>query len=128
MLAAALGLTLATAGLSPNLYALVAAMSVAGLFIAPALTTAYLIADESATPDTRTQAGAWVNTAFNTGSSGGTAAVGLLVDRLPLALCFAVAAAPALLSTVTALGRPAALATAIPPGSPSAGEQAPNAR
>jgi MFS family permease len=106
MLAAGLGLILATAGLSPNLYVLVAVMSAAGLFVAPALTTAYLIADESAAPDTRTQAGAWVNTAFNTGSSGGTAAVGLLVGRLPLALCFAVAAAPALLSAVTVLGRP----------------------
>ena len=106
MLAAGLGLILATAGLSPNLYVLVAVMSAAGLFVAPALTTAYLIADESAAPDARTQAGAWVNTAFNTGSSGGTAAVGLLLGRLPLALCFAVAAAPALLSAVTALGRP----------------------
>lgn len=95
VVAAALGATLMVAGLSPHLYVLIALAAVAGLFVAPALTTAYLIADESVDDARRTQAGAWVNTAFNAGSSGGTALVGLLVDRLPLALCFALAAAPA---------------------------------
>ncbi|SNS40485.1 Predicted arabinose efflux permease, MFS family [Streptosporangium subroseum] len=104
-LAAALGLTLAAAGFSPNLYVLAAVAGVAGLFVAPALTTAYLLADESAAPQNRTRAGAWVNTAFNIGASSGTAAIGLLVGNLPLALCFVVAAAPALLSAVMALGR-----------------------
>ncbi|MFI6605380.1 MFS transporter [Streptomyces sp. NPDC050507] len=96
VVAAALGAALMVAGVSPHLYVLVAVVAVAGLFVAPALTTAYLIADESVDAARRTQAGAWVNTAFNAGSSGGTAVVGLLVDRLPLALCFALAAAPAL--------------------------------
>ncbi|WP_326590471.1 MFS transporter [Streptomyces brevispora] len=95
--AAGMGAALMVAGLSPRLYVLVAVVAVAGLFVAPVLTTAYLIADESVDAARRTQAGAWVNTAFNAGSSGGTAAVGLLVGRLPLALCFALAAAPALL-------------------------------
>lgn len=94
--AAALGAVVMVAGVSPHLYVLVAVVAVAGLFVAPALTIAYLIADESVDAARRTQAGAWVNTAFNAGASGGTAAVGLLVDRLPLALCFALAAAPAL--------------------------------
>ncbi|AWS43367.1 MFS transporter [Streptosporangium sp. 'caverna'] len=106
VLAAALGLTLAAAGLSPNLYVLVAVVGVAGLFVAPVLTTAYLLADESAAPHNRTRAGAWVNTAFNTGSSSGTATIGLLVGSLPLALCFAVVAVPPLLAAATALGRP----------------------
>jgi predicted MFS family arabinose efflux permease len=105
VLAVALGLALAAAGFSPNLYVLVAAVGVAGLFVAPALTTAYLLADESATPRNRTRASAWVNTAFNTGTSGGTAVVGLLVGSLPLPLCFVIAAAPALLPAATALGR-----------------------
>lgn len=96
VVAAALGATLLVAGVSPHLYVLIALVAVAGLFVAPALTTAYLIADESVDAARRTQAGAWVNTAFNAGASGGTAVVGLLVDRLPLALCFALAAAPAL--------------------------------
>ncbi|WP_405151865.1 MFS transporter [Sphaerisporangium sp. NBC_01403] len=106
LLAAALGLALAVAGLAPNVYALMAVLFVAGVFTAPALTTGYLLADESAAPEHRTQAGAWVNTAFNTGFSGGNAAAGLLASRLPLALCFSIAAIPALLSTTTTLRRP----------------------
>ncbi|MEU4832283.1 MFS transporter [Streptosporangium sp. NPDC023615] len=101
VLATALGLTLAATGLSPNLYVLVAMVGVAGLFVAPALTTAYLLADESAAPHNRTRAGAWVNTAFNTGASSGTATIGLLVGGLPLALCFVIAAVPPLLAAAT---------------------------
>jgi predicted MFS family arabinose efflux permease len=104
-LAAALGLILAVTGLSPRPYVLIAWVGVGGLFVAPALTTAYLIADESVSPAARTQAGAWVNTAFNAGSAGATAATGWLVGRLPLTLCFALAAAPAVLSAATVLDR-----------------------
>ncbi|MEU9749417.1 MFS transporter [Streptomyces niveus] len=103
LICAALGAALAAAGLAPNVYALGAAAAVAGLFVAPALTTAYLIADESAAPDARTQAGAWVNTAVNAGSSGGTALVGVLVGRLPLSLCFVLVAAPALVCAAVTL-------------------------
>ncbi|WP_407547699.1 MFS transporter [Streptomyces sp. Pv4-95] len=114
-LAAALGLTLATTGLSPHPYALIAWAGLGGLFIAPALTTAYLIVDEAAGPANRIQAGAWVNTAFNAGSSGATAATGLAVGHLPLPMCFAVAAAPAILSAATAVNRsrPAALTAVL---------------
>ncbi|MGW7709273.1 MFS transporter [Streptomyces sp. NPDC054771] len=97
LLAAGLGVAVVGAGLSPGVYVLAALAAVAGLFVAPALTTAYLIADESVGAGSRTQAGAWVNTAVNAGSSVGAAAAGLLVDRLPPAVCFAVAAVPALL-------------------------------
>ncbi|MEU6018103.1 MFS transporter [Streptomyces sp. NPDC047515] len=90
--AVGLGLTMAVAGLSPDVYVLVAVVAAAGAFVAPALTTAYLVADGSVGEGSRTQAGAWVNTAVNAGSSVGAAAVGLLVDRLPPAACFAVAA------------------------------------
>lgn len=106
VLTAVLSLILATAGLSPNLYVLVAVVGTAGLCVAPALATAYLVADEFAAPDSRTRAGAWINTAFNAGSSAGTAAVGLLVGRLPLAVCFALAAAPALLSAAASAPGP----------------------
>ncbi|MFH8473465.1 MFS transporter [Streptomyces sp. NPDC018000] len=95
--AAGLGVAMVVAGMSPNVYVLVAVVTAAGVFVAPALTTAYLVADESVEADSRTQAGAWVNTGVNAGSSVGAAAVGLLVDRLPTAVCFAVAAVPALL-------------------------------
>ncbi|MEO3749198.1 MFS transporter [Streptomyces sp. B6B3] len=104
--AAGLGLVVAAAGLSAHPHALVGWAALGGLFVAPALTTAYLIADECAGPDTRTRAGAWVNTAFNAGASGAAAATGLLVGRLPLPACFALAAAPALLSAATALRAP----------------------
>ncbi|MFF9350032.1 MFS transporter [Streptomyces sp. NPDC014734] len=95
--AVGLGAAMVLAGLSPGVYALVAVVAVAGVFVAPALTTAYLVADESVDPAVRTQAGAWVNTAVNAGTSVGTAVVGLLVDRLSPAVCFALAAVPALL-------------------------------
>ncbi|GAA0351959.1 MFS transporter [Actinoallomurus spadix] len=110
LLTAAVAAPLAVAGAAPDLYVLSAVAGVAGLFVAPALTTAYLLAEESAAPGGRTRAGTWVNTAFNTGSSAGAAAVGQLVGRLPLGWCFAAAAAPALLLALTALarrGRPA---------------------
>ncbi|WP_434095636.1 MFS transporter [Streptomyces griseus] len=102
-LAAALGLSLAAMGVSPHPFMLIAGAAIGGLFVAPALTTAYLIADECADPAGRTRAGAWVNTSFNAGSAGATAAVGLLVGRLPLPMCFALAAVPVVLSATTVL-------------------------
>ncbi|MCO5969871.1 MFS transporter [Actinoallomurus soli] len=105
LLTTALAVPLAVAGVAPGLYVLSAVACVAGLFVAPALTTAYLLAEESAAPGGRTRAGTWVNTAFNAGSSAGAAAVGQLVGRLPLGWCFAAAAAPALLLALTALAR-----------------------
>ncbi len=100
-----LGLVLAAAGLAPGLWTLTAAMACAGAFIAPALTTAYLLADESAPESARTRAGAWVNMAVNSGSSGGAMAAGLLIGRLPLPLCFTLAGGTALVAAVAAGGR-----------------------
>lgn len=97
-LTAGLGLALAVAGLAPGLATLTAAVVCAGFFVAPALTTAYLVADESAAPGARVQAGAWVNTAVNAGISTGAAAAGLLVGRLPLEAGFALAGGAALLA------------------------------
>ncbi|MFE9951217.1 MFS transporter [Streptomyces sp. NPDC005531] len=106
VLGTALGVSSVAAGVSPNVYVLVAVVAAAGLFVAPAITTAYLIADESVGAGSRTQAGSWVNTALNAGSSGGTAAVGLLVGRLPLTVCFTLAAAaPVLLCAAFAFSR-----------------------
>ncbi|MGW1215633.1 MFS transporter [Streptomyces sp. NPDC002499] len=110
-LAAGLGLTLAAAGLAPGLWTLAAAVACAGVFVAPALTTAYLLADETAAPGARTRAGAWINTGVNAGSSGGAMAAGLLVGRLPLGACFVVAGAAVLAPTVLTLLRP----TSSPP-------------
>ena len=96
-------LALPLAGLSPNVQVLAAVVGATGLFVSPALATAYLIADESAAPDARTRAGAWVNSAVNGGSSGGTAVAGLLLGRLPLAACFGVAALPVVSAAVLVL-------------------------
>ncbi|MGW1191113.1 MFS transporter [Streptomyces sp. NPDC002559] len=106
--AVGLGAALAVAGLSPDVYVLAGVVAAAGVFVAPALTTAYLVADESVAEGVRTRAGAWVNTAVNAGSSVGTAAVGLLVDRLSPVVCFAVAAVPALLCAAVVFRAPAA--------------------
>ncbi|MFF7438653.1 MFS transporter [Streptomyces sp. NPDC008122] len=103
VLALGLGAVLAVAGLSPHPYALVGWVALGGLFVAPALTSAYLLADESVGEERRTRAGAWVNTAFNAGTTAATAGAGLLVGRLPLPLCFALAALPAVLAAVGTL-------------------------
>ncbi len=115
-LAVGLGLCLAAAGLAPGVITLAVAVACAGLFVAPALTTAYLIADESAAPGFRTRAGAWCNTAVNAGLSAGAAAVGLLVERLPLPVCFAVSGAVAVAAALVpgrrrdrSAGRPGAV-------------------
>ncbi|MFJ4003026.1 MFS transporter [Streptomyces sp. NPDC090023] len=96
--AVALGLTIAVAGLAPGVLTLAVAMAGAGAFIAPTLTTAYLLADESASASDRTRAGAWVNMAVNAGSSAGGLTTGALLGHLPLPLCFALTGATALAS------------------------------
>ncbi|MFF7052232.1 MFS transporter [Streptomyces griseorubiginosus] len=105
-----LGLALLGAGFAPGLGTLALFLSGAGFFVSPALTTAYLIADEAVAPEARTRAGAWVNTAVNAGSTGGTALAGALAGRLPVAVCFAVtggvvAVAAALVMAQGARGR-----------------------
>ncbi|NEB90539.1 MFS transporter [Streptomyces bauhiniae] len=102
--AVALGLTIAVAGLAPGVLTLAVAMAGAGAFIAPALTTAYLLADESAPASDRTRAGAWVNMAVNAGSSAGGLTTGALLGHLPLPLCFALTGATALASAGVVLG------------------------
>ncbi|MFJ6295744.1 MFS transporter [Streptomyces griseoviridis] len=103
--AAGLGLTLAAAGLAPGVGTLTVAVACAGVFVAPALTTAYLIADESVPPRFRTRAGAWVNAGVNAGSSLGVAVAGWLLEQLPTGVCFALAGATALATALIPAGR-----------------------
>ncbi|MFI6347723.1 MFS transporter [Streptomyces sp. NPDC050560] len=104
LLALALAAALAATGLAPGVWVLVAGAAATGLFVAPALSTAYLLADDAVPPAARTRAGTWVSTAFNAGSSAGTALVGLLVEQAPLALCFALAAAPSACAALLSSG------------------------
>ncbi|MFD9436089.1 MFS transporter [Streptomyces sp. NPDC060002] len=104
LLTAGLGLTLCGAGLAPGLGTLAVAVAAAGFFVSPAITTAYLIADEIAAPQARVRAGAWVNTAVNAGSTAGTAVAGALAGRLPVAVCFALTGAVVLM-TAAAVAR-----------------------
>ncbi|MFF4257411.1 MFS transporter [Streptomyces sp. NPDC001663] len=97
---AGMGLALGAAGLATGLGTLAVALAATGFFVAPALTTAYLIADDAAAPEARVRAGAWVNTAVNAGITAGSAGAGLLVGAAPTALCFAVAGAAALLTAL----------------------------
>lgn len=103
VLAAALAAPLALAGTASSLPAMMAATAVTGLLVAPTLTTAYLLADEQATDQNRTRVGTWVNTAFNLGNAAGAATAGFLAEALPLPACFALAAAPLLLSAIAPL-------------------------
>ncbi|MFJ7074706.1 MFS transporter [Streptomyces sp. NPDC098781] len=98
--AAGLGLALCAAGLAQGLATLAVAVAVAGVFVSPLITTAYLIADETVAPEARVQAGAWVNTAVNAGGTAGAAAAGVLVGWLPANACFAVTGAVLLLTAV----------------------------
>lgn len=97
LLTAALGLSVAAAGLAPDVWTLTAVTTASGIFVSPLLACAYLVADDLADERSRTSAGMWVNNAFNAGSSGGYAAMGPVLARLPLPWCFAIAAAPVLL-------------------------------
>jgi MFS family permease len=97
--AVGLAAALCGAAFAPGVVWLGAAAVGVGLFVAPALTTAYLVADESVAPDRRTQAGAWANMGLNAGSSAGSAGAGLLLTGLSAGAGFAVAALVPLLVT-----------------------------
>ncbi|MFI6250172.1 MFS transporter [Streptomyces sp. NPDC051016] len=99
-LSAGLGAALVVAGLAPGMWTLAGAMAVAGVFVAPTLTTAYLLADETAAEGERTRAGAWVNAAVNAGSSGGSVAAGVVVGAVPLGVCFVLSGGVAVVSAV----------------------------
>ncbi|MEV7001885.1 MFS transporter [Streptomyces sp. NPDC093982] len=103
--AAGLGLALGGAGLAQGLGTLAVAVAVAGVFVSPLITTAYLIADEAAAPEARVQAGAWVNTAVNAGITGGAAVAGVLVGWLPAGVCFAATGAVMLVTAVAVARR-----------------------
>ncbi|MER7759605.1 MFS transporter [Streptomyces sp. NPDC097619] len=96
ILAGLLGLFCLLAGQSGGMLALVAFAAGVGFAMSPTLTTSYLIAGEVDSGARSTEAGTWVNTAFNTGNAAGSAGIGLLLAPLSLAWCFAVTGAAVL--------------------------------
>ncbi|MBK3638309.1 MFS transporter, partial [Streptomyces sp. MBT97] len=116
LITAGLGLALCGAGLAPGIGTLSVAVTAAGFFVSPAITTAYLLADEAAAPQARVRAGAWVNTAVNAGSTAGAAIAGALAGRLPVGLCFAVTGAVVLATAAAvAVRRVGRAATGLAP-------------
>ncbi|MFF3616787.1 MFS transporter [Streptomyces sp. NPDC002580] len=109
ILAAFLGIFCALAGQATGMIGLVVLAAAVGFFMSPTLTTSYLIAGEVDSGARSTEAGTWVNTAFNTGNAAGSAGIGLLLAPLSLAWCFVATGAlvllPALVSAVRNSGR-----------------------
>jgi MFS family permease len=103
LLGLALGVGVAAAALAPGVPVLVALLFVVGVFGAPLLTTAYLLADESVGPGYRTRAGNWVNTAYNAGSTVGGAGVGLFLTVAPPSAGYPLIGAVLALVAVTVL-------------------------
>ncbi|MEU7340190.1 MFS transporter [Streptomyces sp. NPDC007074] len=102
LLTAFLGVFCVLAGQATGMIGLVALAGAVGFLLAPTLTTAYLIAGDVDSETRGTEAGTWVNTAFNTGNAAGSAGIGLLLSPLPLAWCYAVTGAFVLLSAAVA--------------------------
>jgi predicted MFS family arabinose efflux permease len=87
---------------APALPATAAGLLLAGACSDTLLITAYLQVDALVPPGSRTEASAWINTAFNLGSATGSATAGLLVSRYGPAPAFPVAAAALAALTVLA--------------------------
>ncbi|MEV7124422.1 MFS transporter [Streptomyces sp. NPDC093260] len=102
LLTAVLGIFCVLSGQATGMVGLVALAGAVGFLMAPTLTTAYLIAGEVDSESRGTEAGTWVNTAFNTGNAAGSAGIGLLLSPLPLAWCYAVTGAFVLLPAAIA--------------------------
>jgi MFS family permease len=103
LLVAGLAVILVPAALSPNLLVLALLIGPAGVLVAPALATAYVLADSLAASTARNRAGNWVNSGYNAGSSAGSALSGQMIGRIPLTACLPALAAPTLLAIVPLL-------------------------
>ncbi|GAA2395954.1 MFS transporter [Catellatospora methionotrophica] len=101
---AILAVLIALMSLTSTLWLLAVGLALTGLVLAPSLIMGYLIADELAPDEGRTEASAWLNTASNAGATVGMAVGGLLAEGPTTALLF-VAASLVLLATALGPGR-----------------------
>ncbi|TFD93466.1 MFS transporter [Cryobacterium lactosi] len=91
-----MSLLCAALALLPGLLALAIVLAAVGFFLAPALITGYLSADELTAAEVRTEASSWINTAVNAGAAGAAIVVGAVVDVADPQLGFLVGAVIAL--------------------------------
>ena len=90
----------------PPLWALMCALLVAGLSIAPTLIISQNVVDRLSHPHRVSEAQSWLSTASTTGAAAGTATAGLLVDHLGISWSFAGAVcAAAVACCAAALGQ-----------------------
>jgi MFS family permease len=80
-LSAAVVLTCGALALAGHAVVFGVLVALIGFSLGPALVTGYLLADETSTPQNRTESSAWVSTAVNAGASLATVLVGALVDH-----------------------------------------------
>ncbi|HET9172108.1 MAG TPA: MFS transporter [Actinospica sp.] len=101
LLPAAIGVSVAAAAFAGNLPVLIALACAQGLFVSPAVTMTYMVADESARAEHRTTARGLVNAAYNLGSATGSAAAGVLLGVFGLNWCFFLAGLPVVAVALT---------------------------
>ena len=110
----------AALALLSGLLALAALLALVGFFLAPALITGYLSADELTAAEVRTEASSWINTAVNAGAAGAAIVVGGVVDVADPQLGFLVGAVIALALLLVAGPRLARSIGPTRPPSPAA--------
>ena len=115
VLGAALSLTSATLAGAQHVLVLGVLLTALGLFLAPALVTGYLLADELSPAGARTEASSWINTASNAGAAIGAAMAGVLVDHVSTTAAFAAGAAAACLCVLLASCRAHIIGRSGPP-------------
>lgn len=113
---------LALAAAAGSIFALGAALVLAGTMIAPTCATAYAMVDTAAPQGTVTEAFAWMATAVALGTSAGAAAAGLVAETAGPAPAFVLAGACAAVVAILATARAHTLtpATTAPHGAPAA--------
>lgn len=95
----------ALAAVAPNEVVLGTVLVGVGLFLAPTVVTAYLLADALTAEHVRTEATTWTNTSINFGVAIGAAVAGVVVDHAGTTSAFVIGAAAALVLTLTAASR-----------------------
>jgi len=106
LVALAVAMTLACALLAvlPPVVLLALGLVLAGLALAPAMVSGYLVADTLTAEDVRMEAHTWVNTAVNAGEAAAFVLIGLVLDRSTPAWAYVAGAGVAAVLVVAGVG------------------------